>query len=150
MKKIVGILICMLLIGTGVVTCTSGNTDENTAPAAPDCFYNWMNQTLCVWSVDPESDPVRYGIEWWGSSTVDLWTDYYDSGVKVHIDVSGQGETVDVFAEDINGARSPKVNTKTLSKGKIEYPTFYKFFEKFFEHFPLLEKILNQITSISN
>jgi hypothetical protein len=119
-KKIVGILICMLLIGVGVLTCTSGNTNENTPPSSPECFYDWINVTLSMVSVDPELDSIRYGVEWWRSETVDIWTDYYPSGTEVKVDVSGQVETVEVFAEDILGARSSKVIV--LSKGKSYLP----------------------------
>ena len=143
-KKIWTILVCMLFIAIGVVTCNSENTFENTAPTAPECFYDWHNYTVLATSTDPESNQIRYGVSWWGHDTIDLWTDYYNSGVEVKIDVKGQKETADILAEDIYGARSPAVTVTELSKGKsIEYPMFYSLFEKLFRSFPLFEKILN-------
>jgi len=142
-KKIWGILICTLFIGIGVVPCISGNINQNTPPSSPTCFYDWHNYTLVVSSTDAESDQIRYGLSWWGDSIVDVWTEYYPSGVEAIFDVKGKKETVEIVAEDINGARSPIVNT--LPPGKsIELPIHNSFFEKLFEHFPFFEKILNQ------
>jgi len=89
-KKIWGILICMLVIGVGVVPCISGNINKNTPPSSPTCFYDWTNYTLGVKSTDDESDQIRYGISWWGDSIVDYWTPYYNSGVEVKSTLKGK------------------------------------------------------------
>ena len=142
-KKIFGILICTLFIGAGALPCISGNIIENTSPSSPKCFYDWHNYTLIVSSTDKELDQIRYGLSWFGDSIVDVWTEYYPSGVEAIFEVKGQKESVDIVAEDIYGARSPMVNT--LPPGKsIGFPILNSFFEILFEHLSFFEKILNQ------
>ncbi|MCJ7571266.1 MAG: hypothetical protein MUO82_05260 [Candidatus Thermoplasmatota archaeon] len=155
-KKILGILICMLLIVVGAVPYISGNNIENTPPSTPACSWEPSNWTMDVYSTDAESDQIRYGVSWWDPTTgldtnIDQWTSYYNSGVEVKIDCKGQKEKFWLVAEDIYGAQSKMINPESkmvivLSDGKsIEHPIFNSFFEKLFEHFPFFEKILNQI-----
>ena len=142
-KKIWGILICTLFIAVGIIPVNSGNTFENTPPTFTECRYDWHNYTLVVSATDAEKDTIRYGIILYHEDDVFIWTEYYNSGVTVKIDVKGQKETVTVLAEDINGAQTEKTGV-LLSKGKsIELPILNSCIEKLLVYFPFFEKILN-------
>ena len=143
-KKILGILICMLFIAVGSIPVNSTNTFANTPPTFTECRYDWHNYTLVVSATDDEKDTIRYGIILYHENDVFKWTDYYNSGVTVAIDVKGLKETVTVLAEDIYGAQA-ELTGVMLSKGKsIGLPIFNSYFEKLFEHFPLFVKIINK------
>jgi hypothetical protein len=113
----------------------------NKPPAIPNCIYDKKNDELMVNSTDTNGDKIRYGVSWNNDQNVNNWTEFYDSGVLVTVDCEGNNGPIGVIAEDVNGAQSGWVSvTSNVISTKIPL-----ILERFFQHFPFMIRILNQI-----
>jgi hypothetical protein len=113
----------------------------NKPPTIPTCIYDKKNDEIIVNSTDINGDQVKFGVSWDNDQNVNKWTEFYDSGIVAKIDCEGNKGTVGVIAEDENGAQSGWVSVSAKSK-VIIIPLFL---QRFFQRFPFLNKILNQI-----
>jgi nitroreductase len=113
---------------------------ENQPPDKPSINYNKNTDELVITAIDPDSDRVRFGVSWDNDNTVDQWTGFVASGTGQRINCGGRQGTVGVITEDEHGAQSDWVSV--TSKSRKYYSSF---FERLFYHFPIFEKILNQM-----
>ena len=97
-------------------------------------------------SNDPEEDNITYCIDW-GDNTAEVCIGPYNSGVKVSANHTWSEEgdyTIKVKARDALGAESEQA-TLEISMPKNKAINIPLFLQRFFQRFPMFEKILNQI-----
>jgi hypothetical protein len=126
---------------------------ENQAPSKPSIDgpgsgKKGNSYTYKFTSTDHEGHNVSYYIDWDDGSTT-TWTTYQASGTtytKSHTWSSTGKKTITAKAKDTNGAQSKVATfdvsiTRKISKA-IDIPFLL---QRFFQYFPFLNKILNQI-----
>ena len=103
----------------GTTTCVANNS----APVAPTItgnttFYKNVLQNFIVTATDPDSDQIRYGIDWNNDSTADVWTSFVASGTAMIGTNSWPTPgtyVIKAIAQDINGVNSPWSSLLTLT-----------------------------------
>ena len=103
--------------GSGIVILKYLTPTINSAPTSPVITgpvsgYVNIGNTYSLVSTDPESNQIRYGIDWDNNGTVDEWSPnggYVNSGTSrsaVHTWASTGAKTFKALAEDSSGAQS--------------------------------------------
>gem|GEM_PF-4371421 len=113
---------------------------KNNPPEKPTCRYDKKNNELRVCSTDIDGNLIRYGISWNYDQSVDQWTEFYNSGEEVSVNCKVNKGSIGVIVEDVYGSLSEWVLIKSKNK-TINNPLYL---QKFIQHFPFFEKILNQ------
>jgi len=103
----------------------------------PTCVYDKTTDEICLLSIDPDNDQIRYGISWDNNQNVDNWTDYFNSSLEVRIDCDNHKDTVGVIAEDEYGGESVWVSV--TSKSRIIDNILFK---RLITRFPILEFLI--------
>jgi len=114
-----------------------GKEITNSPPANPTCVYDKTTDEICLLSIDPDNDQIKYGISWDNNQNVDLWTDYNNSNLEVRIDRDNHKGTVGVIAEDEYGGQSVWVSV--TQKSKILDNILFK---RLFDRFPILKLLI--------
>jgi hypothetical protein len=153
-KKLIGILVCMLLIA--IVVPTSGSmlvpskysepiiisVNENSPPIAPEVvdgpYYGKPNvlHKFTIFSEDPEGDDIYYFIDW-RDGDYEFWDGPYASGEEVtygHVWLEGGDYTIRIIAKDGEGAKSDetKYDMKILIRSRtISNPILFRLLERF-------------------
>ena len=138
MRKIIAVLV-LLALAIPSVMALSGQpdavpmtTEGNDAPTTPSINGPSSGQTgtsyqYTVMSTDPDGDDIHYCFDWGDGDSV--CTNYYTSGEEATISHTWDNDgdyTVEVYAEDRNGAKSDTATlsvTMPLSRGRSDDPS---------------------------
>ena len=117
-----------------------------TRPTRPDGITSGKIGKPCTYTTkatDPNGHEIRYGWDWNGDMTVDKWTDYFDSGLKIECNHSWEKKgdyTIRVIAKDECGLQSewsdPLTINITKNKAVIIHPLFQMLLELLQYKFP--------------
>lgn len=147
-KKILGILVCILLIPSVLsVTVTANEPPYQPLITGPARGKADKEYEYTFSSVDPDGDNLEYYIDW-GDGQAEEWIGPYPSGheVKVKHTWAEQGTyTIEARTRDTEGLQSPLNKlTVSLPKNKQSINTlFMQFLERIIQRFPLLERIFS-------
>ena len=149
-KKIVGILICLLFIFSGISTVASYLNNPPSTPEidGPKTGKPGVEYDFTFISTDPDGDDVFYCVSWGCCGGGDFHTyGPYESGVEEVISHSWpeQGTyIIHAYAKDIHEAESGTVSFEnTMPRGRLLPNTlFMTLLEKFPNVFPILRYIL--------
>ena len=98
--------------GSVAITCSQNSPPTTPTITGPTTGLTKTNYTYTFQSTDPDSDTLRYGIDWDDDDTIDEWAPalgYVSSGTATsttHSWNSSNTQTFQVLAEDSQGNRS--------------------------------------------
>ena len=144
-KKIVGIVIALMLLLLTAISMDAGEVKltDNNPPFIKSCVYNITEIVVICGDVD--FDRVRCGVDWDLDENIDEWTEFFKCGIEICIGCEDKMGSVEVIAEDTNGAQSEPFwlyVDDNMPKTKTTVSPFLTFLENHPHIFPLLRQIL--------
>lgn len=135
---------CFMIYGTDNSPPNKPDQASGTTSPRIGREYTWSSRTI-----DPDGDQIFYKFKW-GDHTESLWLGPYTSGETVfakHTYLEVGNFNIFVIAQDLYGAESEMSDGITIhpTRTKTINTLFLSFLERFFQCFPILDKILNQI-----